>query len=94
MRAHRRMFELWYATKLEPSEVVMHVCDNPPCFNPLHLRRGSHAENMRDMDAKGRRVNSESSVTHCPQGHEYTIANTYVSPDGKRRCRTCRKQQR
>lgn len=94
MRAHRRMFELWHNVKLKRDEVVMHVCDNPPCFNPLHLRRGSHAENMADMDAKGRRVNAESMVTHCPKGHEYTNVNTYVDPQGKRRCRTCRTQQR
>mgnify|MGYP000920210555 CR=1 len=27
--------------------------------------------------------------THCPQGHEYTDSNTYVSARGWRRCRTC-----
>jgi hypothetical protein len=27
--------------------------------------------------------------THCKYGHEYTVANTYVSPDGTRCCRTC-----
>ena len=30
-----------------------------------------------------------ASVTHCPHGHEYTPANTYVH-DGRRNCRTCR----
>lgn len=28
--------------------------------------------------------------THCPQDHAYTEMNTYVTPDGRRECRTCR----
>jgi len=37
------------------------------------------------------RGNANARKTHCPQGHEYTEENTYVSPDGVRQCRTCRK---
>ena len=29
--------------------------------------------------------------THCPRGHEYTPENTYVSAQGFRRCRACRR---
>jgi hypothetical protein len=28
-------------------------------------------------------------LTHCKRGHEFTPENTYVSPGGKRSCRTC-----
>jgi len=35
--------------------VVLHQCDNPKCCNPWHLRLGSQAENVKDMDVKGRR---------------------------------------
>jgi len=32
--------------------------------------------------------------THCPQGHEYTPENTYIAPDGSRRCRACKNEHR
>lgn len=48
---------------------VMHLCDNPPCFNPDHLRAGTTQENVRDCLSKNRQFSQRK--THCPRGHAY-----------------------
>ena len=50
--AHRAAFFLLHGRW--PVGDALHNCDRPICFNPHHLRDGSHTDNMRDMKAKGR----------------------------------------
>ena len=37
----------------------MHLCDNPPCCNPAHLRVGTHGDNMQWMHNQGRAVGKQ-----------------------------------
>lgn len=48
---HRTTFYEYYG--FYPEE-VLHTCDVPCCYNPRHLRGGTHVENMADMKKKGR----------------------------------------
>lgn len=43
---------------------------------------------LRNLWANPSQV-ANSEKTHCPEGHEYTPANTRVYADGRRRCITC-----
>jgi HNH endonuclease len=52
--AHRATWEVERGPIPEGLD-VLHRCDNPPCRNIEHLFLGTSADNVADMDAKGRR---------------------------------------
>jgi hypothetical protein len=62
-RLHRYVYQLENGP-LTSDQVVMHICDNPPCFNPEHLKVGTHADNVHDKVNKGRHcVGTENGST-------------------------------
>ncbi len=42
---------------------IRHTCDNPPCCNPRHLRRGTQRQNVLDAVTRGR-WNRPSGIRH------------------------------
>lgn len=68
--AHRVAWTLCFG-EIPDGLCVLHRCDNPSCFNPMHLFLGTHAENMRDKVNKGR--------DRHPSGHGHT--SSLLSPD-------------
>lgn len=97
LMVHRLAYELEIGPILEGLDID-HLCHKPEecqlankcphrrCCNPAHMRPGTKADN----NAAHRRAHHESLKTHCPQGHEYTLENTYICKRGKRSCITCK----
>lgn len=44
---------------------VLHRCDMPECVNPDHLFVGTHQDNMKDRDAKGRQADRSGTRNGC-----------------------------
>jgi hypothetical protein len=66
-----------------------HLCRNRACIAPAHLEPVSHRENV----LRGTSVSALAAAkTHCPQGHPYSQENTYLRPNGHRKCRTCKRE--
>lgn len=61
---------------------IDHLCRHKLCINPEHMELVTRGENVRRWAA---------SITQCPQGHDYSPENTYVTRDGWRQCKTCRR---
>lgn len=85
-RVHRAYYERLVGP-IPEGLVIDHLCRNRRCVNPAHLQPVTNRENL----LRGIGIAAvAASRTHCPQGHEYSPENTYVSPrGGYRQCRAC-----
>lgn len=68
-----------------------HLCRNRWCCNPWHVEPVTRLVNVaRGMRAPGYGPRERS---HCPHGHEYSAENTWLRPDGSRRCKACTRRR-
>lgn len=90
--AHRLSYE--NSKGVIPQGLVLdHLCKNPKCVNPSHLEAVTQRENV----LRGNTLPAKNILkTHCPEGHEFTPENTYISKGkygNSRNCRTCHNLQ-
>lgn len=78
-----------------PEEFILHKCDNPPCVKFDHLFEGNAKSNSRDMWQKGRGFTPTIglTITHCPRNHKYDENNLSIGSNGKRFCRSCKRER-
>lgn len=62
--AHRYALMEYLGRELLEGHVCMHLCDNPSCVNPKHLKEGTQSENMIDCIAKGRGGNRGKGIVY------------------------------
>ncbi len=75
VQAHRMAFELFVAPI--NGEWVLHKCDNRKCVNPDHLFLGLSIDNVKDMDAKGRRHNNSIATLEFAEKVKQMLADRY-----------------
>jgi hypothetical protein len=76
----------------DPSPGQTYVCHNDGDklnATATNLRWDTPSANSLDKRRHG--TDHEVNRTHCPRGHEYTAANTYVYKN-RRNCRACRER--
>jgi hypothetical protein len=56
---HRYSLELYNKKPIDKNLEVRHMCHNPSCYNPEHLKTGTHADNMKDMVDANRQSKGE-----------------------------------
>jgi len=85
IQAHRYTYELLGGTI--PADLDLdHLCRVRHCVRPEHMEPVTRKENAQ-RGAHGR------LVRHCPRGHAYDEANTYVTKAGRRDCRACHRAE-
>lgn len=79
LSAHRVSWEIANGP-IPKGMVVCHRCDNGFCVRPDHLFLGTQIDNIRDMDAKGRRGNRKLTERQVRSArHRVSLGETQAS---------------
>lgn len=65
-----------------------HIDGLKPKFNSITDVKRRFGKEQREKIAAAVRARA-ASITHCPRGHLYDEANTYIGKNGGKRCRAC-----
>lgn len=86
--AHRFIYE-YYFNRMDSNLQIDHLCRNRACVNPFHLELVTQKINL----LRGFGISAiNARKTHCPQGHEYSEENTWISKKNHRFCKICAKK--
>jgi len=85
-RVHHLVLEAFHDLRPDGTE-ARHLNGNHLDNRAANLKWGTKSENNRDQVHHG--THPKASRTHCPQGHPYDEANTYITVAGGRQCRAC-----
>ncbi len=81
LKAHRWSHVLFLG---EPGTLqVCHACDVPACVNPAHLFLGTQADNVHDMQAKGRICDKRGERHHMAKLSDAVVLELRAKYDGK-----------
>jgi hypothetical protein len=67
-------------------------CRHRVCVSPGHLVERRRGGNLLASAITIPSINARK--THCPEGHPYDEANTYLDAKGCRHCRSCDRQRK
>lgn len=88
--AHRALFKI-SNTPIPKGMVIDHICKNPPCVRPSHLRVVTQRQNYIDYSDSIAAKNSRKKF--CKRGHPFNKSNTYrlllKNGNYQRQCKIC-----
>lgn len=85
LMAHRIAYELTVGPIPEGMQLD-HLCRTRACVRPDHLEPVTQRVNI----LRGVAPSAQNAQrAECVNGHAFTPANTYTTPNGRRQCRVC-----